>query len=187
MAWNTHFLAEGIIEKLPGKVLPQGVLTAITNNSFLCLLVPADWDDIWIHILETHMTSYVTNTWNSYEIWIHMHSPAVVSINQTSGYIETRRIISSVAIDTRTSMLHFSFNKKSFLRPAISSSICSGHSSLFLINAFVERPLEQANRPPFSWTVKLGRWDLWLVWGTVGSGTVLYYSSSTYCYRQTIY
>ncbi len=161
MAWNTHFLAEGIIEKLPGKVLPQGVLTAMTNNSFLCLLVPADWDDIWIHILDTHMTSYVmnmtsyvTNTMNSYGIWIHMLSPAVVSINQTSGYIETRQIISSVAIDidTRTSMFHFLFNKKSFLRPAISSSICSGHSSLFLINALVGRPLEQANRSPFSWT-----------------------------------
>ena len=131
MAWKTHFFAEGIIKKLPGKVLPQGVLTAITNNSFLCLLVPADWDDVWIHILDTHMTSYVTDTMNSYEIWIYMHSPAVVSINQTSGYIERRRIISSVAIDTRTSMWHFSFNKKSFLRPDISSSICSGHSSLF--------------------------------------------------------
>jgi len=65
MAWKTHFLAEGIIEKLPGKVLSQGVLTDITNNSFLCLLVPADWDNIWIHILEMHMNSYVTNTRSS--------------------------------------------------------------------------------------------------------------------------
>jgi hypothetical protein len=42
MAWNTHFFEDGIIEKLPGKVLPQGVCTAMTNNSFLCLLVPVE-------------------------------------------------------------------------------------------------------------------------------------------------
>ena len=36
------FLAEGIIEKFPGNVLPEGVLTAMTNNSFLCLLVPQE-------------------------------------------------------------------------------------------------------------------------------------------------
>ena len=66
-----------------------------------------------------------------------MYSPAVVSINQTSGYIKTRWIISSVAIDTRTSILHLSISKKPFLRPATTSSICSGHSSLFFINAFV--------------------------------------------------
>ena len=79
-----------------------------------------------------------------------MDSPAVVSINHTSGYIETRRIISSVAIDTRTSMLHLSFNKKKILSPANSSSICSGHSSLFFANALVGRPLEQAYSSPFS-------------------------------------
>ncbi len=60
------------------------------------------------------------------------YSPAVVSMNHTSGYIDTRRIIPSVAIDTRTSILHLSFSKKSFLRPANSSSIFSGHSSLCL-------------------------------------------------------
>jgi len=43
---NTHFLAEGIIEKFPGKVFPLGVLTAMTNNSFLCLLVPEEYKDI---------------------------------------------------------------------------------------------------------------------------------------------
>ncbi len=42
MAWNTHFFKDGIIEKLPGKDLPQGVCTAMTNNSFLCLLVPVE-------------------------------------------------------------------------------------------------------------------------------------------------
>ena len=42
MAWNTHFFDEGMIEKLPGKDFPQGVLTAMTNNSFLCLLVPEE-------------------------------------------------------------------------------------------------------------------------------------------------
>ncbi len=40
MAWNTQFFEDGIIEKLPGKVLPQGVRTTMTNNSLLCLLVP---------------------------------------------------------------------------------------------------------------------------------------------------
>jgi hypothetical protein len=39
MAWNTHFFKDGIIERLPGKVSPQGVRTAMTNNSFFCLLV----------------------------------------------------------------------------------------------------------------------------------------------------
>jgi hypothetical protein len=34
------FLADGIIVKLPGKVLPDGVQIAITNNSFFCRLVP---------------------------------------------------------------------------------------------------------------------------------------------------
>ncbi len=42
MAWNTHFFEDEIIEKLPGKVLPQGVCMATTNNSFLCLLVPVE-------------------------------------------------------------------------------------------------------------------------------------------------
>jgi hypothetical protein len=36
------FLAEGIIEKFPGNVLPEGVLTAMTNNSLRCLLVPEE-------------------------------------------------------------------------------------------------------------------------------------------------
>jgi hypothetical protein len=40
MAWKTYFFEDGIIEKLSGKVLPQGVLMAMTNNPFLCLLVP---------------------------------------------------------------------------------------------------------------------------------------------------
>jgi hypothetical protein len=31
-----------MIEKLPGKDFPQGVLIAMTNNSFLCLLVPEE-------------------------------------------------------------------------------------------------------------------------------------------------
>jgi hypothetical protein len=79
-----------------------------------------------------------------------MHSLAVVSIKNTSGNIVTRQIISSVAIDTRTSMLHVLSNRKSFLSLVFSSSISSGHSSLFLMNAFVGRPLEQANKPPFS-------------------------------------
>jgi hypothetical protein len=35
--------------------------------------------------------------------------------------------------------------------------------------------------------VKLGQTDLWLVFSTVGSGTVLCYSPSTYCYRQTLF
>jgi hypothetical protein len=42
MAWNTHFFEDGIIEKLSGKVLPQAIRTAMTNNSFLCLLVPVE-------------------------------------------------------------------------------------------------------------------------------------------------
>jgi hypothetical protein len=33
---------EGIIAKFPGNVCPAGVLTAMTNNSFLCLLVPEE-------------------------------------------------------------------------------------------------------------------------------------------------
>jgi len=155
IAWKKHFFTEGIIEKFPGKVFPQGVLTAITNNSFLCLLVPADWDDIWIHILETHMNSYVTNTMNSYEIWIHMHSPAVVSINQTSGYIETRRIISSLAIDTRTSILHLSFSKTSFLRPAISSSICRTSDSPTSTNLSING----GDYLPWPVLVTLNRWE----------------------------
>jgi hypothetical protein len=40
MAWKIHFFEDGIIEKLSGKVLPQGILMAMTNNAFLCLLVP---------------------------------------------------------------------------------------------------------------------------------------------------
>ena len=81
-----------------------------------------------------------------------MDSPAVVFIKHTSGYIEMSRIISSVAIDTRTSILHLSFNKKSFLCPANSYSICSGHFSLFFANALVGHTLEQAYRYrlPFS-------------------------------------
>ena len=35
--------------------------------------------------------------------------------------------------------------------------------------------------------VKIGQTDLWLVLSTVGSGTVPYHSSGTYCYRQTIF
>ncbi len=48
MAWNTHFFEDGIIQKFPGKVLPQGVRTAMTNNSFLCLLVPVEENSITI-------------------------------------------------------------------------------------------------------------------------------------------
>jgi hypothetical protein len=35
-------LAEGIIAKFPRSVCPAGVLTAMTNNTFLCLLVPEE-------------------------------------------------------------------------------------------------------------------------------------------------
>jgi hypothetical protein len=42
MAWNIYFFEDGIIVKLPGKVLPQGVCTAMTNNFFFCLLVPVE-------------------------------------------------------------------------------------------------------------------------------------------------
>ncbi len=50
MAWNTHFFEDGIIVKLLGKVLPQGVHTAMTNNSFFCLLVPVEGQSIQISI-----------------------------------------------------------------------------------------------------------------------------------------
>ncbi len=50
MAWNIHFFEDGIIVKLPGKVLPQGVCTAMTNNSFFCLLVPVEEQSIQISI-----------------------------------------------------------------------------------------------------------------------------------------
>jgi hypothetical protein len=50
MAWNTHFFEDGIIVKLPGKVLPQGVRTAMTNNSFFCLLVPVEGQSIRISV-----------------------------------------------------------------------------------------------------------------------------------------
>ncbi len=39
MAWNTQFLAKGIIMKCTGNVLPVGVLIAMTNNSCLYILV----------------------------------------------------------------------------------------------------------------------------------------------------
>jgi hypothetical protein len=42
MAWYTYFFDEGMIEKWLGKVFPQGVLTAMTNNYCLCLLVPEE-------------------------------------------------------------------------------------------------------------------------------------------------
>ncbi len=106
---------------------------------------------VWIYIrINVHMNWYP----QKYEFIfsINSYSPAVVSMNHTSRYIDTRGIIPSVAIDTRTSILYLSFSKKSFLRPANSSSIFSGHSSLCLINSFLGRPLEQAYRPPFSWT-----------------------------------
>jgi hypothetical protein len=32
MASKTHFFEDGIIEKLPGKVFPQGFLMVMTNN-----------------------------------------------------------------------------------------------------------------------------------------------------------
>ncbi len=48
MALNTHFFEDGIIVKLPGKVLPQGVCTHMTNNSFFCLLVPVEGQNIRI-------------------------------------------------------------------------------------------------------------------------------------------
>ncbi len=50
MAWNTHFFEDGIIVKLPGKVLPQGVRTTMTKNSFFCLLVPVEGQSIQISI-----------------------------------------------------------------------------------------------------------------------------------------
>jgi hypothetical protein len=55
MAWNTHFFEDGIIVKLPEKVLPKGVRTAMTNNSFFCLLVPVEGQSIRISI-RIHIT-----------------------------------------------------------------------------------------------------------------------------------
>jgi hypothetical protein len=46
MAWNTHFFEDGIIVKLPGNVLPQGVHTAMTNNSFFHQLVLVEGQSI---------------------------------------------------------------------------------------------------------------------------------------------
>jgi hypothetical protein len=46
MVWNTHFFEDGIIVKLPEKVLPQGVRKAMTNNSFFYLLVPVEGQSI---------------------------------------------------------------------------------------------------------------------------------------------
>ncbi len=77
-----------------------------------------------------------------------MHSPAVVSMNQTSVYIDTKWIISSVAIETRTSILLLSLSEKSSLRPVKSSSICWGHSSQIFVNSLLGYPFEEANRPP---------------------------------------
>ncbi len=55
IAWKTHFFADGIIVKFPGNNLPLGERTAITNNSFFWLLVPAqraymNSDNIWVYI-----------------------------------------------------------------------------------------------------------------------------------------
>ncbi len=49
------FFEDGIIVKLPGNVLPQGVRTAMTNNSFFCLLVPVEGQSIRISI-RIHIT-----------------------------------------------------------------------------------------------------------------------------------
>ena len=51
-----------------------------------------------------------------YQKYVQPILPAVVSMNHTSEYIETRRIISSVAIDIKTSILLFALIKKLFLK-----------------------------------------------------------------------
>ncbi len=38
--WNTHFLDDGMIVYFPRKLLPVGVLMAITNSSCLWIFVP---------------------------------------------------------------------------------------------------------------------------------------------------
>ena len=72
--------------------------------------------------------------------------PAVVSMNQTSEYIETSRIISLVANDINTSILLFALIIKFFRNFSRSCCMDSGHSRWMRRASFDGLPLEHAKR-----------------------------------------
>ena len=103
--------------RLPGRVSPLADLTAITNSSFPCWLVPVRMDN------ECDSITDQRGTIRNDDLTI------VQSRNQTSGYMETYFTISLVAMEMKRSIIVLLCMLKSFLNSNILSRISEVHSN----------------------------------------------------------